>query len=238
MKLILPFLFCLLCLQGFTQRPAVDVDKDRVDLGFFFQTVNGEPIVPYKFVRLTEGTPFFKEEWMLGYMYFANGGYARGLMKLDLFHNKVHYKDSAENEFVANMPNMQRISLKAPDTVYSFVHASLLQGVSFPRNVEWCLRLYKGDSVQLYAFFQKDMSEYKNYGSATTEQTITTRPAYLLMYKDKSVIFKLLKDVPALVTDYKEILTSYLNNADNKKASSDKRAFDMAAYLDKVVGQR
>jgi hypothetical protein len=238
MKLILPFLFCLLCLQGFTQRPAVDVDKDRVDVGFFFQTINGEPVVRYKFVRLTEGTPFFNEDWLYGYMYFANGGHSRGFMKLDLFHNKVHYKDSAENEFVANMPNMQRISLYAPDTVYSFIHSSLLQEASLPKKVEWCLQLYKGDSVQLYTFFQKDMSEHKPYNSATTEQIITTRPSYLLTYKGKAVIFQKLKDAPALIADFKDKLAAYLNNTDNKKASPDKRAFDMAAYLDKVVGQR
>ncbi|MEL1693633.1 hypothetical protein V2W55_20155, partial [Acinetobacter baumannii] len=60
------FFACLLLfsLLAYSQQTVVDVDKSNGLPQNAFYTVSGSPVVGYRFVRLVQGTPFFKESWM------------------------------------------------------------------------------------------------------------------------------------------------------------------------------
>ena len=57
------FLFISSCTIVFAQR-IIDVDKLEGSALNYFRSVNGEPTMYTKFVRLVEGTPYFSDKWM------------------------------------------------------------------------------------------------------------------------------------------------------------------------------
>src|SRR3982751_1121741 len=101
MKSLLAILACLISVSCFAQR-TVDVDKtDGVPANTFI-AVGGEVFTNTKFVRLVEGSPYFKDDWIAGVGITANGErYKAAQLKLDLYDQQVHYLDVAGNEMVA-----------------------------------------------------------------------------------------------------------------------------------------
>ncbi len=233
-------LFCLAVISfssfyGLAQTRTVDVDKEDTGTGGAYFTVSGEPFVNTKFVRLVEGSPYFKEQWLQGLLLLEKNRQYQGLLKLDLFGNEIHYQDANGKDFVLTLP-VQKISLTEGGTIYHFIHASLLPDKPSASTTAWFLQLY-ADSVALYKYFQKSMSENRPYNSATYEQKIWTKEAYRIYYRGVPVEIKKLKEAPALFGDKKSALEAFLKNQDDKKASMDDRLIAFARYLNSLVSQ-
>src|SRR5215213_208755 len=165
-----PFLFltfsCFLSLSGFSQNRVIDVDKGGVDVRGVFYTIGGEPFVNVKFVRLVEGTPYFREEWLNGSVILSGGRVYNNLsLKLDLYDNEVHYLDDKGVEYVASTP-IKQVAITDGNIEHVFLHSSVLPSNNFYSKPTWYQRLSQ-DTVSLYKYFNKQLSESRPYGQAT-----------------------------------------------------------------------
>lgn len=224
---------CFLCLPLFSQTKTVDVDKNDANTGSAYFAVGGVPFVNTKFVRLTEGSPYFKDEWSKGLLFLEGNKQYKGLLKLDLYSNEVHYQDAKGNDFIATLPVKKVVFTDALAT-FSFVHASLLPKSTVPLKASWYLELYS-DSASLYKYFVKQLTENRPYNSATYEQKIQTVDVYRVHYNNSAVEIKKLKDAPSLFGDKKAALEAYLKTGDDKKASMDDRMIAFVAYLNSLL---
>jgi hypothetical protein len=232
-KLFACLAFCFLCPPLFSQTRTVDVDKDNANAGNAYFTVAGEPFVNTKFVRLTEGSPYFKDEWGMGLLLLEKDKQYKGLLKLDLYTNEVHYQDVKGNDFVVAQP-IKKIVFTDDLATLRFVHASLLPKSTVPPRAAWYLELY-ADSVSLYKYFVKELTENRPYNSATYEQKIRTKELYRVHYNNSAVEIKKLKDAPSLFVDKKAALEKFLKTRDDKKASMDDRMIAFVTYFNSLL---
>lgn len=233
MKYYLLFACCCLTLISFAQK-TVDVDKSDGVAANSFYSVGGEPFVNTKFVRLTSGSPFFKDEWMKGTAVSAAGiRYKSGILKLDLLVNEVHFLDAAEKEMIVNSPLKE---LTLTDTisgkVYHFINASYA-APSPSAKKGWWLQAVSGKAA-LYQYFSKQLQENKPYGSATTEQTITTSEEFYILSNSALVQVKKPKDVAAILANKKAELEDFIKKNESKKISNAERLAQLVTYYNSL----
>ncbi len=226
-----PLVF-ILCTKRVCANKTVDVGRGDENAMAHFQSVSGEPFVGAKFVRLVEGTPYFKDEWLNGIIILQNGNRCKGRMKLNLFTGDLLYKDVNENIFVAAMPITQII---LTDTAsYRFSHVSLLPPQVKKAEALWYQKLY-ADTITLYKSIQKKLLETRPYNSATYEQTIRTETVYVFFYKNRAFQFKKLKEVPLLFIDKKNEIETFLKTNNIDGASMDDKVLNLAAFLNSLL---
>jgi hypothetical protein len=226
-------LYLLLPAATLAQAKTVDVDKDNVNATGLFHVNGGTPYVEAKFTRLVSGTPYFKDDWTNGILVLKDGTKYKGQLKLDLYSNEVHYLDDRKNDFVVDLPVMQ-IAFTFPDTSYLFLHAPFVQQNKVSSKDYWYLQLFS-DSVGLYKYFLKKLSEDRPYNSATYEQTIRTADIYWIYYNGSPIEIKKLKDAPSLFGDKKDALNAFLKDADKKALSMDQKMIAFTKYLNSLV---
>jgi hypothetical protein len=196
---------------------SVDVDKTNgLPLNAFY-TVSGSPVVNYRFVRLVEGSPFFRENWMNCVALSSDGKrFKCHQVKLELVYNDVYYLNEKGEEFICTEPLKEMV---LTDTVtnasYQFVHSSHVPALAQSRQ-GWYLRLVNG-KASLYQAFVKSINEAKQYGSAVTDQRINTAEEYLIVYDGRVMKCKKPKEVPALIADGKKELESFLKSDEIKQ---------------------
>src|SRR5690242_18272578 len=99
MKLILSAFMCFTVVLCNAQR-TIDVSKvDETPTRGLFYVVGGTPFSMAKYANVTEGSPYFNDEWMKGVVIIKSGDqYGNQLLKLDLISNELHYLDSMGQE--------------------------------------------------------------------------------------------------------------------------------------------
>lgn len=237
MRILITF-FMLLLFQFCSAQQVVDVSKQDLTVGpnTFFVS-GGEPFVTTKFVNLVEGSPYFKDEWLNGIVVDgASQEFKNIKLKIDLIENRVHYLDLKEKEFIASVP-IREIVLTETDHNYRFVHSISLEKINNVEKNKWYLWLVSG-TASLYKKFEKDLTEFKAYGSATVEQRIKTHEKYLILLNNSFLEVKKIKDAPSLLPSKKKELEEFLKNKDDQKASMEDRMVKLIEYfnsLPKVV---
>lgn len=229
MRMVL-LLFCFsICLGGKAQR-TIDVSKPEGSLphGAFY-SVGGTPFMNAKFVRLIDGTPYFREEWMKGTLTTPSGQEFKDLsIKLDLFDNEIHYIDSNGQEMIVTIPIQEVAVRDALMKTYTFVQFTDAE----TKKPEWLQRLATG-KASLYKKFSKSLSENKPYGSATTEQEIKTTEIYLVHYNQAMLQIKKLKDAPAVLANKKAALEEWLRT--ERGFSMDDRFIALINYYNTLL---
>src|ERR1043165_2921333 len=101
MKLLLSAIMCLMFFFCNAQR-TIDVNKvEETPTRGLFYVVGGTPFSLAKYANVTEGTPYFRDQWMKGIAIVKNGDqYNNQLLKLDLISNELHYLDSSGQEMI------------------------------------------------------------------------------------------------------------------------------------------
>src|SRR5215213_10856670 len=127
MKLLL-VLFSIALVQMASAQKVIDVSKNTGTIGTdVFFSVGGEPFVNAKFVRLVEGTPYFKDEWLSATITMPGGKEYKNIsVKIDLFDNELHYMDDKDVELVCTTPVKQIAIADALGNTYRFIHSSFI----------------------------------------------------------------------------------------------------------------
>ena len=233
-----PFTFLvqlLLALQSSSQK-VVDVSKEDTKFGpgVFFVS-GGEPFVTTKFVKLIEGSPYFKEEWMTGVVVDADDHqFKDARLKIDLLANAIHFIGNKEQEFVVNKPVKQVVLTDDSGNNYRFDHSIALEGVTNAAKDKWYLWLLSG-TASLYKKFEKNLTEFRPYGASAVEQKIRTHENYIILYRNSFHEIKKIKDVPSLLDDKKKELEEFLKMKDDNKDSIDDRMVSLLEYYNSLV---
>lgn len=201
----------------------VDVDKaDGIPMNSFY-SVNGEPITNTRYVRLTEGTPYFLDSWLPGVAVSDKDvRYKTKRVKLDLFGSEVHFLTEQDQELICTVP-LKELTLTdaASGASYTFVQASFVPALSSVKK-GWYRQLVTG-TASLYVDLVKTISEFKPYNSPVAEQKIITTEEFLIAVNGNLLRAKKAKDVPALLPDKKSELENFLKRSELKNASNAER---------------
>lgn len=222
-------IIALLLSQLCFAQTVIDVNKNAGSAINSFFVVAGSPFVTAKFVNLTEGTPYFRDEWMTALLVNDKGQQYKDVKaKIDLISRDVHYLDEKSIEYIATTPIVQVVFTDDAGNNYKFVHSSTFPKTASKIQEGWYLWLASG-TASLYKFFSKTTSESTPYGSATVEQHIRTTESYLVLYNNAFMEIKKLKDAPTVLANKKKELEDFLKDKDNSKDGMDDR---FAALID------
>jgi hypothetical protein len=201
----------------------IDVTKSDTKLGHTaFYTVEGQPFLNVKYVKLVEGTPYFKDEWYKGSAIGENGGEYKNLtLKLDLLDKQIHYMENSK-EYITTS-KVDQITLTDPlGNSYKFVGFDIPSKNGKTTGREWYQWLTTG-KASLYKEYKKTLMETKAYSSPTTEQKIITKEIYLIYTNNAFLELKKIKDIPSVLADKKTELENFIKNNDDKNALPDDR---------------
>ncbi len=189
----------------------MDVGRENLPLtSNLFYTVNGVPFSNYKYVKLVEGSPYFNDSFMRGRIIMSKGSiYDSIAVRIDLLENALHYLDKEGNEMVATSPVK---SILLSDSItgnkYQFDHSLYMELDPIPTPV-WYQLLDSG-RVILYKKYVKTINEEKPYNSAILEQKMVTSYTYALKVNNVLFPVKKLKDLPNLLQDKRQELTTFI----------------------------
>ena len=223
---------------AFAQQRVVDVSNGDHNIGpSSFFTVAGTPFVSEKYVRLVEGTPYFRNEWMKGVLVGEKGQEYKGYdVKLNLHDPQILYKDEKGNELIATTRIKEVVLTDAFGGNYKFIHSSFMPVTASPLKEGWYQWLVSGTG-SLYKYYNKTLNEQKPYNSATFEQRISTKETYLVHVNNAFLEIKKLKDAPEVLAFKKAELEDFLKNKDDKKAGMDDRFAALIEYYNSLTAK-
>lgn len=230
------FLTCILVsgLSGRAQQKVANVDKDDVSplAGPFF-VLGGEPYSLVKYVKVVDGSPFFKDEWMPAVLVLPGGTRYDSLnLKLDLLANEVHYQDMKGNELIATNP-VREIWLHENSTgaVHHFFHSSFFDP-GMNATPGWYELLADGNT-RLFKHIVKQVTEIRPYSSATMEQRISSTPRYLVLHEKTLTPLKTISSFPDLFPAQKGLLEQYISSH-KLKGKSDQDYITLLNYYNNL----
>ncbi len=238
MKFKLSVFILLLSLKGLAQTTVIDVNKintgGTVSSNLIY-AVGGVPMNNAKYVAIVEGTPFFSEAYFTGKIILSGGKvYDKIKLRLDLMDNSVHYMSTEGEELVATTP-IKTVFLydAASQKEIRFDNSEILMTHSTIEKPGWYELLDTG-TVRLYKRHNKSIRENKPYGSATTEQYITTSYSYYIFTNTVFTPVKKFKALPDMLQDKKTELQEYIN-LNSLTGKSDKDYLVLVAYYNSLV---
>ncbi len=205
---------------GFAQR-VIDVDKLEGSALNYFRSVNGEPSMYTKFVRLVEGTPYFTDKWMRGNVFIDDTEYRNFYLRVNILETTLEFMDRKGEQMICTMPIKQVLLMDSVNgTRYRFFHSSFLPGNSEIRQ-SWLLELVSG-AATLFKLEKKQINEIRPYGSATTEQHILNTYSYFVFFNNELRRIKKFSDVTDFLSSKKEALEEFIKSSKlNAKSEKD-----------------
>ncbi|GGA97506.1 hypothetical protein GCM10011511_21030 [Puia dinghuensis] len=193
--------------------------------------VIGQLYTGIKYVRVTAGTPFFKEQFMKARLFDDGGGHYRcNAVRINLLDNEINYLGSDGKEMIASSP-VRRIILTDSTTgeQYYFVWGWELTPTDKALEKVW-FQVLVNDEVSLCRQIKKRIHETPSYGTATTDQDIVTIETYYLHRKGALVLVKSWQDLQDQLQDRKAILTQYIHDHHLKGRNTDDYIQLVTAY--------
>jgi hypothetical protein len=193
--------------------------------------VAGQLYTGIKYVRVTAGTPFFKENFMKAVLFDGGGGrYRCNGVRINLLDNEINFLDPTGKELVSSSPIR---SLALTDSVtkekYLFVWGAQLSPDDKLLNRVW-FQVLVNDETTLLGLIKKRVHEAPAYGTATTEQDIVTSESYYLHHNGVLTPVKGWQDLQDQLQDQKALLTQYIHDHKLKGKSADDYTQLVTAY--------
>jgi len=206
--------FCLLLLLAptFAQR-VVNVDAadgtNATDKNAI-AAVSGQVYSGIKYVRITAGTPFFKEKFMNATLFDDNHGrYYANAARLNLLDNEINFLGADGKEMTSASPISTIVFTDSiTHAQYLFALGKGLGVTDHSLERSW-FEILVNDNVSLCRYVKKRIHETPAYGTATTDQDILSIETYYLhdqrgltQIKDWSELQELLQDKKSELTQY------------------------------------
>ena len=171
--------------------------------------IGGQVIPPVTYVKVTEGTPYFSDDWLYGTLLLSGGHVIDRLeIRLDLVQKEIHYKNADGQEMIATTP-IRAVTLAAPAGTLTFIPGTPWRGIDNSLDGAW-LQVLVNDKVSLLYETRKKVVDNTPYGGSTTERTITDVP-FLYIQKDGNFLrIRNWSDLPALLTDKQQAIAAFI----------------------------
>src|ERR1700722_12539071 len=211
--LIAPALL-LSCLSGRSQQ-VVDVGTGDFQAANNLGVVNnvmGQIYQPIKYVKVTAGSPFFKDQYMKARLIDANGdSYASNSVRLNLLDNQINFLDAEGTERVTTTPiKAVLLTDSASSAQYMFVLGEDLPKAEKSLAKTW-FQVLVNDTVSLCRQIKKSIHESIAYGTSTTEEDIVTADLYFVQINGVFSRVKSWADLIQLFSDKKDPIDQYVH---------------------------
>jgi len=139
--------------------------------------INGEPVTMVKYARVVEGSIFIPADFTNSTILVKNNKRVINNVKarINIVEHTLHYMDEKGNEFFTRLP-IEEIYFTNPTAGESHIYTQT-PDLCTTNKTGWYEVLEKG-KITLYGEIIKTVTENKPYGSATTEQKVTTTYKY------------------------------------------------------------
>jgi hypothetical protein len=235
MRFLVAILFSILIYNSHGQKQIINVDKMESNTATnYLNMVGVEPFVNVRFVRLKQGTPYFKDDWMPAVAISdRNISYHAERVKLDLINNEVHLLSEKNEEMVSTI-KLKQIEFKDPlsGSVYSFLHSSYFPFLSAAKK-GWYMLLVDGTAT-LYVNFEKMLQEHRQVNLATTDQIIHTTEKYFISHNGSWFQVKKLRDIPGILSNKQKELEDYLKSEVDKERPTSERLTNIVKYFNSL----
>ncbi|MBL7703425.1 MAG: hypothetical protein JNM14_14335 [Ferruginibacter sp.] len=198
--------------------------------------VGGVPMNNAKYVTIVEGSAFYYDAFVSGKIILSGGRmYDKIKLRLDLMDNSVQYISPEGTELVATTPIKTVVLYDAAlDKALQFDHSDF---IGSPQTEKGWYQLLDTGTAWLYKRHNKSIRENKPYGSATTEQYITTSYNYYLLLNSVLTPIKKIKALPDLLADKKVQLQEYIS-LNSLTGKSDKDYLMLVAYYNSLAAKK
>jgi hypothetical protein len=225
------------CITGNAQQ-VVDVDKDDLSQSSprsIVSTVIGQLVETDKFVRVTAGSPFFKDQWMKARLFDADGNsYASQSVKLDLYDNQVNFLDASGRALVATTQvKVIMLTDTTTGTQYLFVLGDQVQAADKALGKTWLQVLVNGN-VSLCRQIKKTIHQDITYATSTTEEQIMSIDFYFIQSKGSFTRIKTWSDLVNLFSDHKDSVDQYIHDH-HLKGKSDDDYVDLVRFYNSLL---
>ncbi|HEY4111531.1 hypothetical protein [Puia sp.] len=193
--------------------------------------VLGQMYTGIKYVRVTAGTPFFKEQFMKGVLFDDGGGrYRCNAVRINLLDNEINFLGADGKEMVSSSP-IRRIVLADSTTgdKYYFVWGWELTPADRSLEKVW-FQILVNDETSLCRQIKKKIHETPAYGTATTDEDILSIDAWYLHKHGALIPVKNWQDLQDQLQDQKALLTQYIHDHHLKGKSADDFTQLVTAY--------
>lgn len=208
-------------------------DADVVGQQMINGLVGGQVITPVTYVKVTEGTPYFSDEWLYGTLLLVGGKVIKPLeIRLDLLQKEIHYKNAEGQEMIATTP-VRAVTLAVPAGILTFVPGTPWRDIDKSLDGAW-LQVLVNDKVSLLHEIRKKMAESTPYGGSTVERTITDVHFYYLQMNGKFLRIRNWSDLPVLFGDKLQAITAFIRDNHLKGRTPDEYA-QVVAYYDTLI---
>jgi len=193
--------------------------------------VSGQLYTGLKFVRVTAGTPFFKEQFMKAVLFDDGGGrYRCNAVRINLLDNEVNFLGADGREMIASSP-VRRIILtdSTSGANYYFIWGWELGPPDKSLEKVW-FQVLVNDETTLCRQIKKKIHEAPAYGSATIDQDIVSIDAWWLHRNGKLAPVKNWDDLLDQLQDQKAMLAQFIHDHHLKGKSVDDFTQLVTAY--------
>ena len=196
-----------------------------------YSAVLGQLYTGIKYVRLTAGTPFFKDQFMKAVLYDDEGGrYRSDAVRINLLENEVNFIGPDGQEMTCSSP-VRRIILtdSISGASYSFIWGRELAPDDRSLEKIW-FQVLVNDETSLCRQIKKRIHETPAYGTATTDEDIITTDAFFVRKEGRLIPVKSWDDLLNALQDRKAAITQYIHDHKLKGKSTDDYTQLVTAY--------
>ena len=212
-------------------------DADVVGQQMINGIVGGQVITPITYMKVTEGTPFFREDWYDGTLLLSGGKVIDHLeIRLDLLKKEIHYKNSDGQEMIATTP-VRAVTLYGPAGLLTFIPGTPWRDIDKELDGAW-LQVLVNDKVSLLYETRKKLAESTPYGGSTVERTITDVHFYYLQLNGKFLRIRSWSDLPGLLGDKPQAVATFIKDNHLKGRTPDEYAQVVAFYNTLIDAQK
>jgi hypothetical protein len=186
-----------------------------------------------KYARVTEGSPYFRDEWSEGSLLLENGKVAEHIqLRLDLFGKEIHYKNADSQEMILTTPTRAVMLMGAEGRIF-FVPGTPWREIDKALDGAW-LQVLVNDTVSLLHEIRKSMIDRTPFGGSTVS-VISDFHIYYVQMNKKLIPIRSWSDLPGLFGDKKEEVTTFIHDHHLKGRAPEEYA-QVVAYYNTLIG--
>lgn len=160
-----------------------------------------------KYAKVTEGTPYFRNDWSDGSLLLENGKVVEHIeLRLDLFGKVIQYKNTDSQELVLTTP-VRAVMFADPGGRILFIPGTPWRDVDKALDGAW-LQVLVNDTVSLLHEVRKSMIDRTPFGGSTVS-IISDFHIYYVLINGRLDPVKSWSDLPSLFGDKKQAISAY-----------------------------
>lgn len=194
MRTVLSLILAVCLIPEFVQA------QQTASVGYFVTDLKGEPLTNNN-SKVTEGSPFFSDEWLKGKVLTNDGKSFENLsLRVNLLENKIHFLSDQQAEMTMK-EDLRYVYLTDVTNGSNYFFARF--GSSCGQSPKTWFQVLDTGAVWLLKTDIRSSTEVKAYGSASTEEKIMSTIRYYLMRGTACQVIKSVQEAYSFLAESK-----------------------------------